>query len=105
MNFISATHTVSVFPRSTFVNRRSFVACQERMASNDPHIEAQMQWLKTYKGDLGAMEVIGAVTARDIDVEIGPRWLGDSRCWSFSSFSRGSHHSFLFILMVLMDVS
>ncbi|KAJ6501445.1 hypothetical protein C8R47DRAFT_1211024 [Mycena vitilis] len=83
MNFISGTHVVSLFARSTFHSRKSFVSCQERLPVSDPGIRAEGRWLSMYSGDLGGFHVVGAVAEVDADLEVGNRWIGDSRCWWF----------------------
>ncbi|KAJ7186927.1 hypothetical protein C8R46DRAFT_866389, partial [Mycena filopes] len=81
-NFISSTHIVSTFPRSTFLKRKSFIACQERTPEIDDSIKVEGRWLRTYEGDFGRLRVVGNVTRPDRDAETGLRWIGDSRCWS-----------------------
>ncbi|KAJ7739540.1 hypothetical protein B0H16DRAFT_1269116, partial [Mycena metata] len=81
VNFITSTHAVSVFPRSTFLKRKSFVGSQERTSRVDPVTKAEGAWLQRYRADLGGLQVIGSAINVDGDAEIGLRWVGDAQCW------------------------
>ncbi|KAJ7603541.1 hypothetical protein DFH06DRAFT_1151813 [Mycena polygramma] len=82
MNFISSTHVVSTFARSTFLERKSFVGSQERTPANDDSTKAEYGWLRTYEGDIGRLVLIGSSVDIDRDAEIGCRFIGDPQCWS-----------------------
>lgn len=81
MNYITSTHAVSIFPKSTFLNRKSFVACQEKTRQSSACIKYDNRWLHKYCGDHGPMTVVGTSVHVDEDAEIGCRWIGDQRCW------------------------
>ncbi|KAJ7783127.1 hypothetical protein B0H16DRAFT_1877560 [Mycena metata] len=87
-NYISSTHAVSLFPRSTFLKRKSFIGCQERTPENDDSLMIEAKWLRTYEGDTGRIALVGSVTKVDADAEIGFRCIGDSRCWVLSTKTR-----------------
>ncbi|KAJ7157058.1 hypothetical protein C8R43DRAFT_949287 [Mycena crocata] len=74
---------------STFLRRKSFIACQERLPSIDPTIHSEGRWLRSYAADFGPFEVIGATVKVDVAVETGRRWIGDSRCWTIPCSSKG----------------
>ncbi|KAJ7725027.1 hypothetical protein B0H16DRAFT_1472007 [Mycena metata] len=78
--FIFSMH--SMFARSAFERRKSFVACQEWTRDSDDLIKMESDWLKLYSGPLGAIAVVGGVTNVDSDAEVGERRIGDERCWS-----------------------
>ncbi|KAJ7436453.1 hypothetical protein B0H11DRAFT_1661203, partial [Mycena galericulata] len=82
MGFISSTHAVSVFARSTFLKRKSFVACQERTPDVDESIRMEGVWLRTYSSPHGRLNVVGAVLGFDRDAEVGSRFIGDAQCWT-----------------------
>ncbi|KAJ7178787.1 hypothetical protein C8R43DRAFT_872306, partial [Mycena crocata] len=87
MNFISSTHAFSIFPRSAFVKRKSFVACQERLSATDATVNFESRWLSTYESDFGIFDIVGATIDVDHSAETGRRYIGDSRCWTISCFS------------------
>lgn len=81
MNYITGTHAISTFPKSTFVKRKSFVACQERTGTTSTFIRHDERWLEKYTSTSGQLAVIGTHTKFDGDAEIGARRIGDERCW------------------------
>ncbi|KAJ7773130.1 hypothetical protein B0H16DRAFT_1305173 [Mycena metata] len=85
MNFICGTHAVSLFGRSAFIRRKTFVACQERLPISDESIRTEMEWIEDYAGGPGPFRVLGAVVEVDVDAEVGSRRVGDSRCWTLPS--------------------
>lgn len=88
MNFISCSHAVSLFPRSTYLYRRTFVARQEDVSSDlDP--EGMKARLARYSENHG-LKTIGLSHNRISDVEVGQRYVGDSMCWTISCFSTGT---------------
>ncbi|KAJ6507220.1 hypothetical protein C8R47DRAFT_1066101 [Mycena vitilis] len=48
MNYITGTHAVSLFPRSAFIDRLSFVACQEMVPGADRRMSELHNWLHLY---------------------------------------------------------
>ncbi|KAJ7135276.1 hypothetical protein C8R43DRAFT_956111 [Mycena crocata] len=81
MSFISATHAVAIFARSTFIKRKSFISCQERREDGDEIIHSERTWIDVYSGDFGPLKLVGSTTRVDQEAEVGRRWLGDSMCW------------------------
>ncbi|KAJ7665242.1 hypothetical protein DFH06DRAFT_1127579 [Mycena polygramma] len=81
MNFISGSHAISLFPRSTFVDRSTFVSCQEMVPSTDTPMMEIHRWLDHYSRTNRPLKVIG--TSEDVHstAEHGPRTVGDDRCW------------------------
>ncbi|KAJ7040613.1 hypothetical protein C8F04DRAFT_1253933 [Mycena alexandri] len=85
MNFICGTHAVSLFGRSAFIRRKTFVACQERLPCSDESIRTEMEWIENYAGGPTPFRVLGVVVEVDEDAEVGTRWVGDSKCWTLPS--------------------
>ncbi|KAJ7490411.1 hypothetical protein B0H11DRAFT_2229303 [Mycena galericulata] len=82
MNYITADYAVSVFPRSTFSNRRSFVTCQERFPGVDDAMTQADMWLREYRrGGHGEFDVVAAAHTVYLDAHSGDRWIGDASCW------------------------
>ncbi|KAJ6510112.1 hypothetical protein C8R47DRAFT_965014 [Mycena vitilis] len=90
-NYISSTHAVALFARSTFCKRKSYVGCQERAPEVDESVRGLGKWLRTYECDLGRLRIVGSTVNVDPDVEIGERWIGDSRCWILPTHSKCEH--------------
>ncbi|KAJ7750553.1 hypothetical protein B0H16DRAFT_1460658 [Mycena metata] len=85
MNYISDSLAISVFPRSTFLKRKTFVSSQERLPGADDTVSTEMLRLKGYRSVHGMFRVIGAVDRVDSDAECGPRWIGDDQCWTIGT--------------------
>ncbi|KAJ6464314.1 hypothetical protein DFH09DRAFT_1346827 [Mycena vulgaris] len=82
MNYITSRWAISTFPRTTFLKRVSFVACQERFPGVDAGMTEADNWLRGYSSPSGQFVVVGAVDEVNPDAEIGVRWIGDERCWT-----------------------
>ncbi|KAJ7730776.1 hypothetical protein B0H16DRAFT_1733628 [Mycena metata] len=81
MNYIDGEHAVSVFARSAFVVRRSFIACQEAVPGSDAAMTEYSEWLSQYHDRYAPMEIIGTSAQVYPEAECGRRWIGDTRCW------------------------
>ncbi|KAJ7629949.1 hypothetical protein DFH06DRAFT_1140707 [Mycena polygramma] len=77
--FVFAMHSISVFPRTVFSNRQSFVASQE--SANEVHVTETGKWLKKHSGRRGQFKIIGLTIDHHQDLETGRRWIGDRHCW------------------------
>lgn len=73
---------MSLFPRSTFLYRCTFVARQEEVLL-DSKAEGMKARLDKYCVD-HKLQSIGICHKRLTDAEIGSRYVGDSMCWSIS---------------------
>lgn len=82
MNYITSDYAISIFPRGTFLNRRSFVACQERFPGTDDELTEADVWLRAYSSGIGKFDIVGADDVVYHDAENGLRSIGDNRCWT-----------------------
>ncbi|KAJ7683372.1 hypothetical protein B0H17DRAFT_1205230 [Mycena rosella] len=82
MNYITSDYAVSVFPRTTFVKRRTLVSCQERFPGVDDALTKAENWLKQYNPGRGHFQIVAASSKVYADAEVGVRWVGDTRCWT-----------------------
>ncbi|KDR81139.1 hypothetical protein GALMADRAFT_207982 [Galerina marginata CBS 339.88] len=79
MNFMSWKHAISLFPRSTFTHRRSFVSRQESLPS-DILLTSHRRWLEQY-GKKEGITIIGVTDRIFPKTEIGERFIGDKDTW------------------------
>ncbi|PPQ74674.1 hypothetical protein CVT26_005518 [Gymnopilus dilepis] len=70
---------VSIFPRSTFMARVSFIASQEEVR-RDKTTRTFNKWFSAY-AKMHKISFVGLDHRRYEDVEIGKRYIGDQRCW------------------------
>ena len=80
MNYISATHAVSLFPQNMFVNRRSLVAKTAYVGSEND-AEDDRRWLSRYNAQSGPIVTIWFAELCWNDTELGHRKMGDRHCW------------------------
>ncbi|KAJ6579177.1 hypothetical protein DFH09DRAFT_1030426 [Mycena vulgaris] len=81
MNYIDSRHAISVFPRSAFIHRLSFIACQEKVPGVDETMTELGTWLDIYSARCASMKIVGTSNVQYRVAEVGPRWVGDERCW------------------------
>ncbi|PPQ84650.1 hypothetical protein CVT26_004334 [Gymnopilus dilepis] len=75
MNFITATHALSIFPYSTFVMRKSYISKNRDKAPRNVD-----EWINKYKKR--GFTLVGEETSRfPADLRAGPRFITDRRCW------------------------
>ncbi|KDR72122.1 hypothetical protein GALMADRAFT_213553 [Galerina marginata CBS 339.88] len=79
MNFMTWKQAVSLFPRSTFALRRSFVSRQEFLQS-DQLLSSHKRWLERYAKKEG-IKIIGITDKLFPKVEVGSRFIGDKFSW------------------------
>ncbi|PPR00577.1 hypothetical protein CVT26_009852 [Gymnopilus dilepis] len=79
MNIIGWNSAISLFPRSTFVYRRSFISRQECVFS-DKFERSIKKWYDGYAAKK-SVNIIGMSRRRYRTAETGPRFVGDSLCW------------------------
>lgn len=82
MNVISCDGAVSLFPRTTFVHRRSLV-CRIQQLDSDNNHKSGRNWLQKY-AKFNDMYIVGLTFYVFERVEIGPRKFGDDLCWFIS---------------------
>lgn len=74
MNFFTSTHAISLFPKTTFLDRKTL------MARYFPTREETSQaWLTWYKGGSFTKYTCGDPLVPEVPT--GTRYVGDSRCW------------------------
>lgn len=78
MNYISGTHAVSLFARSTFIHRRSLITNQH----TQPDGRNQAVWINSYGGGHRKLALIGDTRFPLPDIELGNRFAGDALCWT-----------------------
>ncbi|PPQ96725.1 hypothetical protein CVT26_010278 [Gymnopilus dilepis] len=79
MNIIGWNSAISLFPKSTFTYRRSFISRQECVFS-DKFERSIKKWYDGYAAKK-LVKIIGMSRRRYRSAEIGPRFVGDSLCW------------------------
>jgi len=89
MNVVSSTHVICLFPKSTFLYRRSFVARQEEVLS-DYDEDGPKARLARYSMVNNRLTSIGMCHKKLSGVELGTRFVGDPQCWSISCIRKGS---------------
>lgn len=79
MNYISGTHAVAIFSRSTFICRRTFIANETTENGVD-----QERWLQEYRGRGRPFTHIGGGGEVASEIKLGIRFVGDTDCWTIS---------------------
>ncbi|PPQ97070.1 hypothetical protein CVT26_001252 [Gymnopilus dilepis] len=84
MNYVKNGYAVSLFPRSTFIHRRSFISRQDDIRLS---FQARNEhfWLELNKG-IFHVETIGLTHKPYGNVEIGRRYVGDADSWIISAY-------------------
>ncbi|PPQ74769.1 hypothetical protein CVT26_005014 [Gymnopilus dilepis] len=79
MNYVARGYVVSLFPKSTFILKRSFISRQDD-ARHSFQFHNEHFWLEYSKGTFN-VETIGLTHKPYENVEIGRRFVGDAQCW------------------------
>ncbi|PPQ97597.1 hypothetical protein CVT26_002396 [Gymnopilus dilepis] len=79
MNMIAWKQAISLFPKSTFSYRRSFVSAQDATLAKQSYSRYKT-WFDEYAAFAG-IEIIGLTHRRYGHVEIGTRFVSDDSCW------------------------
>ncbi|KAJ6562852.1 hypothetical protein DFH09DRAFT_1364350, partial [Mycena vulgaris] len=90
MNYIDSRQAISVFPRSAFIDRLSFIACQEKVPGVDTTMTELGTWLEIYNARCAPMKIVGTSNVQYRVAEVGPRWVGDERCWIIPCVGRAT---------------
>ncbi|PPR04179.1 hypothetical protein CVT26_003819 [Gymnopilus dilepis] len=87
MHFIAWNRAISIFPRSTFTSRVSFVASQEEVREDKTGRSFQkwfFAYAKTHK-----IRLVGLDHRRYERAELGKRYIGDQRSWIIPYVGKG----------------
>ncbi|PPQ71221.1 hypothetical protein CVT26_010998 [Gymnopilus dilepis] len=77
VNFITSAVAVSIFPKTTFLDRKSYVLRHEYEGGQPPESQS---WMEKYRER--GFEVIGdGALIDDVDCLLGKRYGGDRRSW------------------------
>ncbi|PPR00615.1 hypothetical protein CVT26_012199 [Gymnopilus dilepis] len=79
MNYITWNCAVCLFPKSAFINRRSFVACQEDLPWRYLP-QGYRAWFQQY-AKVNGFDIVGISHRRYLEAEIGDRYVGDKYSW------------------------
>ncbi|PPQ74445.1 hypothetical protein CVT26_001426 [Gymnopilus dilepis] len=88
MHFIAWNRAISLFPRSTFMNRVSFVASQEEV-HGDTSGRLFQKWFFAY-AKMRKIRLVGLDHRRYEFAELGKRYIGDRRCWIIPYIGEGT---------------
>ncbi|PPQ72609.1 hypothetical protein CVT26_004083 [Gymnopilus dilepis] len=80
MNFMTYSHAVSLFPRSTFINRLTF-ACREERVPSETQFLSHRQWFDVYCRRR-AIKIVTISSRKYLGVELGRRFMGDDMSWT-----------------------
>ncbi|PPQ85485.1 hypothetical protein CVT26_015256 [Gymnopilus dilepis] len=79
MNMIAWKQAISLFPKSTFAYRRSFVSAQDALIAKQNYSQYKT-WFDDYAKTVG-IRIIGLTHRRYSHVETGTRFVSDDACW------------------------
>ena len=88
MNYFTGRFAVSLFPRSTFVDRVTYTCREVGRASHD--------WITKYRGRGFEVVTAGGVPSVEEPAELSEwqRWVGDSLSWVLPFAASGESPSF-----------